>query len=189
MVACTWIQNNIYENIDISIKKFKISNLAGSKNINNAFGHLFRQKIHHNQDVFKDFPIIFFRSSAQKPYIKDYGNNPLIPIDLSKKIILFETFQFSIVIENSRQDNYFTEKLIDCLITKTIPIYYGCLNIDDFFDTSGWIILDNDDLNELCDRLKLLSEDYYEKFSDTIEKNYNTAKSYADFYVNLCNAK
>jgi hypothetical protein len=63
----------------------------------------------------------------------------------SSKIEIFETYMFSIVIENSRQIHYFTEKIIDCLLTKTIPIYYGCPNISDYFDTSGWIILETRD--------------------------------------------
>ena len=35
----------------------------------------------------------------------------------------FETAKFHISVENSRQKNYFTEKIIDCFASKTVPIY------------------------------------------------------------------
>jgi hypothetical protein len=35
----------------------------------------------------------------------------------------FANYRFSIVIENSRVNNYFTDKLVDCFATGTIPIY------------------------------------------------------------------
>ena len=51
---------------------------------------------------------------------------------------------FSIVIENATYPNMFTEKITDCFMTGTIPIYYGISNIGDYFDTNGIIILDDD---------------------------------------------
>ena len=43
-------------------------------------------------------------------------------------------YEFSIAIENSVEEDYFTEKLTDCILTDTTPIYYGCPNIDRFFE-------------------------------------------------------
>jgi hypothetical protein len=113
--------------------------------------------------------------------LQDISNNLLLPND--NKLNLFKEFQFSIVIENSQQSNYFTEKLVDCLITKTIPIYWGCPNISDYFDTVGWIIFS--DINDLKHRLLLLDNTYYSKYTEVINKNYETAKLYTDFHVNL----
>ena len=44
---------------------------------------------------------------------------------------------------------YFTEKLIDALITKTVPIYWGAPYIGDFYDNRG--IIHFEDENELVD--------------------------------------
>jgi len=38
----------------------------------------------------------------------------------------------------------FTEKITDCFMTGTIPIYYGIKNIGDYFNTDGIIILTDD---------------------------------------------
>jgi len=69
---------------------------------------------------------------------------------------------------------------LDCLITKTIPIYWGCPNISEFFDTTGWIFFDG--VSDLREKVRALTPDYYSKYTDVIEKNYNTALEYADFY-------
>jgi hypothetical protein len=42
-------------------------------------------------------------------------------------------YAFTIVIENTTHDHYFTEKLINPLIYNTIPIYWGCKKVDEYF--------------------------------------------------------
>eukprot|EP00960_Hanusia_phi_P028820 747607-Hanusia_phi.AAC.5 len=44
---------------------------------------------------------------------------------ISDKQVTLVPYMFSFAIENSRYDTYFTEKLIDCFITGTVPIYWG----------------------------------------------------------------
>jgi hypothetical protein len=43
------------------------------------------------------------------------------------------------VIENVRENNYFSEKLLDAVFCETVPIYWGCPNIDRFIDPEGLI--------------------------------------------------
>ena len=50
---------------------------------------------------------------------------------------------FSIVVENDFTDNYFSEKILDCFATKTVPIYIGSKNIKNFFDMGGIIFYEN----------------------------------------------
>ena len=42
-------------------------------------------------------------------------------------------YAFTIAIENTCHDHYFTEKIINPLIYNTIPIYWGCKKIDEYF--------------------------------------------------------
>ncbi|WP_170347847.1 MULTISPECIES: hypothetical protein [Ruegeria] len=49
-------------------------------------------------------------------------------------------YRYSVVIENVREKNYFSEKLTDAILCSSVPIYWGCPNIGDFFDTSGMIL-------------------------------------------------
>lgn len=48
-------------------------------------------------------------------------------------------FMFSIAMENAASDHYFSEKLIDCLLLNTVPIYYGCHGIGEKFDPRGML--------------------------------------------------
>jgi hypothetical protein len=102
---------------------------------------------------------------------------------------LFEKHQFSIVIENTREKNYFSEKLMDCIITKTIPIYYGCENIGDYFNTKGWILLKDEQnfLQELYAQLHTLNDTYYMTHYSIVEENYETAILLANEQTNFVN--
>jgi len=88
----------------------------------------------------------------------------------------FESAMFHIAAENSRQKNYFTEKIIDCFASKTIPIYYGCPNLSSFFNMDGVITFsDVKDLNTIFDTI---NEDYYNSRKEAIEDNYQVAKKF-----------
>ena len=177
----SWISLN---NVDISKKQFKISSVSGSKRIGESRGHVLRQVLYHHQHLFHEVPMTWYRSKLQIPHLIDYGNNPL----LSSKDELFDEFQFALAIENSKETNYFTEKLMDCLLTKTIPLYWGCPNIAEYFDTTGWIILETESVEEFLEKCRTLTSDYYSTYTNIIEKNYETAKQYIHFIDNLNNA-
>jgi hypothetical protein len=187
--ACSWISGNHFRSLDLSKKQFQISCLTGSKHLTE--GHTFRLNLYYYQTQIQEqieVPITWFRSSAGE-ILPEVTKNPII---LEDKFPLFENYQYSFVIENSSQENYFTEKLIDCLITKTIPIYYGCPNIKDYFDTTGWIILTEKDpfhrLNEFIFKWKATNytKDSYTNFQAPIEKNFDTCiKSYLGFYTRI----
>ena len=61
-----------------------------------------------------------------------YGYTPI-----ENKQIALKDYMFSLVIENDRTDNWFTEKLIDCMVSGTVPIYWGCGNVGEFFNKRG----------------------------------------------------
>lgn len=67
-----------------------------------------------------------------------FGNK----IDVRSGVSAFEgyaPYKYSIIVENERAEGYFTEKLIDCFSVGTIPIYFGCKNIDEYFEDHGVI--------------------------------------------------
>lgn len=58
------------------------------------------------------------------------GYNPV-----EYKLDALKDYQYSIVIENERTEGFFTEKIIDCFVTGTIPIYWGDPTLGkEFFD-------------------------------------------------------
>lgn len=51
-------------------------------------------------------------------------------------------YKYSIAIENSSYPHYWTEKIADCFLSWTMPIYYGCSNITSYFPSESMIIID-----------------------------------------------
>ena len=110
----------------------------------------------------------FYYSSKRPPKPSQIDCNDKI-FEYESKNLLFDSM-FTICIENIREYNYFTEKIIDAFSTYTIPIYYGCPNIGDYFDANGIIIVETiQDLYDCC--LNLSSKDYYEKMNSIINNN------------------
>jgi hypothetical protein len=107
------------------------------------------------------------------PIVDTYGNG-YIAID--KKIDVLKNYMFSVVIENEKRDYLFTEKLIDCFLTGTIPIYRGCPSISKFFDIDGFFIFDT--IEELEIILNSINEDVYYKKMDFLKKNLELSKKY-----------
>lgn len=81
-----------------------------------------------------------------------------------------DDYRFSVAIENSIQDCYFTEKLLDCFATKTVPIYWGAKSISKFFNTDGVIFFETKE--ELQSILQSLTEEKYESMLDAVNENF-----------------
>ena len=89
---------------------------------------------------------------------------------------------FSFVIENATYSNMFTEKITDCFMTGTIPIYYGMNNIGDFFNLDGIIIL-----NENFKVEDLSFDLYYSKIKsvkENLQKSENLLVAEDYIYLN-----
>lgn len=102
------------------------------------------------------------------------------PPRIESKNTLFENAKYHIVVENTSKQNWVTEKVIDCFATKTIPIYWGCPNIGEFFNDKGIIQFNN--IDELDKILNNLTPDFYDSVYDILEENYEKSKQYYDFH-------
>ena len=91
--------------------------------------------------------------------------------DLSRKEDGMKDYMFSISVENAVYDTYFTEKLTDCFATGTIPVFYGCKGVTEYFNEDGIIFLD-----ESFDVSILTEELYYTKI-DAIQDNFERANN------------
>jgi len=111
--------------------------------------------------------------NAIKEVADIYGNgyNPI-----NYKLESLRNYRYQIVVENVKKDFWFTEKLIDCFVTGTIPIYYGCPSIHEFFDINGLITFNNTD--ELKHKIANLNSDYYNSKIESIKINFKIAQEY-----------
>ena len=97
--------------------------------------------------------------------------------DIIGKIEGLKDYKFSIAIENGIHDNYFTEKILDCFLTGTIPIYRGPKNIGDFFDINGIITFET--VDELINIVNTLTDNEYQNRIKSIENNFGLAKKFS----------
>lgn len=88
------------------------------------------------------------------------------------------TSQFVLVIENSRHKNYFTEKLLDALLAGCVPVYWGCPNLEEYFDVTG-IVQVHGGLDELISACSRLDGALYESSQSAKARNFELAKQYA----------
>ena len=176
------LPNELPIDYEIKNKNFKVSMLCGDKNW--CPGHKIRREFWLNQDKIT-IPKNFYYSlknntintGGTRKEIPIYENNLQIKHDIDKTECFIDSM-FHIAIENNKSNNYFTEKLIDCIISKTIPIYYGCPNIGDYFNIKGFIIINSiDDI----DKINNLNEKYYFDNLKYVEENYNKLISMSSF--------
>ena len=169
-------------------KKFECSFLC-SFHARELDGYKIRKEIWllalKNAELIKN-PINFYSSprmiipNAPDWYLErflPFTDNPL-PND--SKDVLFSS-QFHLSIESTKVKNYFTEKLIDALITKTVPIYWGCSNIGEFFNEKG--ILQVTSTQDMVDKINELTPETYESMLPYIEENFEIAKKYASSFA------
>lgn len=112
--------------------------------------------------------------SKLKRNIDYYGS--ITGTRIADKKVGLEPYMFSIAVENCKQDGYFTEKILDCFATKTVPIYWGDDSIKEFFNTDGIITFKSvEDLSLIIDNL---DTDTYLKMVDAIEDNFKKIDNY-----------
>jgi len=92
-------------------------------------------------------------------------------------------YRFAVVIENYRDNIYFTEKICNCFANKTIPIYYGAKDIDRFFDGAGIIHVQN--VYDIPGIVKHILDngpkELYERLKPAVNRNYELVQDYICF--------
>jgi len=93
-------------------------------------------------------------------------------------------YRFAVVIENYIEDWWWTEKINNCFLCKTIPIYIGARKIGKIFDEEGIIKANN--ILDILDILEHMDfEKEYNKRKKAIEYNYIVAQKYMNVFDNL----
>lgn len=87
------------------------------------------------------------------------------------------SYRFSVIMENFVDDAYFTEKILNCFATGTVPIYRGAKKIADFFDQDGIIAWESEE-QLTRDILPSLSAKAYDSRRIAIERNFEQSKQY-----------
>ncbi len=76
---------------------------------------------------------------------------------------VFSPSKYALVIENEVAPYYWSEKFSDAILCYSMPIYFGCPNIGDFFPQGSYIEIDITKSSAIDDLINILQSDYYER--------------------------
>lgn len=167
----TWWVNKSYDElkaITYPEKTKKVSCVVSSKHVHRA---------NYVKSLFKtESPIDLYGRGHDKTY---YGNNYKGSLDYDGKCKLrgLVDYEYSVVLENSKQKNYFTEKLADTYLSWCVPIYWGCPNIIDLFPENSYHLVNTnhenpiEEINEIINRS--VDVDALSKARELILEKYN----------------
>ena len=192
----SWCENNIEylktnfkyvftHDLELTRKSdiFKLTQCSGKSFIDLKDGHIYKKNklvsmIASNKTMCQEH---VYRQEMIRKYSGQCDHFGRGFKELANVLDGLKEYCFSFVFENATYSNMFTEKITNCFMSGTIPIYYGMCNIDEFFNPDGIIILNDDfDVNEL-------SFDLYKIKFDAIIDNFERAKALltAEDYIYL----
>ncbi len=123
-------------------KKNIMSLMVSEKN--SAPGHKYRHKL--VQAILKtDLPIDIW-GAGTKFYNKSGDTRIKTSFTWDEYgIVMLEPYKFHIAIENFTTPHYLSEKILNCFICNTMPIYWGCRNIDNYVPKENIIFLSKEE--------------------------------------------
>jgi len=84
----------------------------------------------------------YLNKIKELPFVHLYGRG-INPIESKWEVL--KNSKYAIAYENFQNDYYWTEKIVDCYLSYSMPIYFGCNLIDNFFPKNSYIQLDPKD--------------------------------------------
>lgn len=148
------------EMVDCYSKSKNISMVASNKSACQM--HIFRNNIAHSLFLKKLVDVMGKAINGVYVSISDY----------------LYAYRYNIVIENEISEKYFTEKILNCFASKTIPIYFGAKEIGNYFNPNGIVFIEEATEKSVIKAIKCCTERYYVEHIDAIEDNYKRVKKY-----------
>lgn len=156
-LECTEQEDNIVNYLSNNHTKTEkcsivVSNFAGILNDKT----IYHSRVKFVHDILKTDLDVHIYGKGWDEYI---GSDSRIKGEIKNKKGGIDKYKFSIAIENSVEENYFTEKLTDCILLDTTPIYFGCPNINNYFDNIYNLhSLDVEELEDILSKPQLMQD-------------------------------
>ena len=158
--AIPWFVNRTFDELisaEVPVKSKKLSTIVGDAM--DVPGHIKRRKF------------MQYIQNDQSLELDSYG----------KKINFIEDkwdglapYRYSLAIENTSGPDYWTEKIADCFLSWTVPIYYGCTNLEDYFPEESFIRIDIGQPEESLAKIRrIINEDNWERYIPALEEARN----------------
>ena len=118
----------------------------------------------------------------RRKFLQYIQNDKSLELDLyGKKINFIEDkwngvapYKYSLAMENTSGLDYWTEKIADCFLSWTVPIYYGCNNLENYFPKESFIRIDIGQPEESLAKIRrIINEDNWERYIPALEEARN----------------
>ncbi|MFA6570104.1 MAG: glycosyltransferase family 10 [Bacteroidota bacterium] len=78
-------------------------------------------------------------------------------------------YRYSLIFENYSGPDYWSEKLADCFLSGTMPIYYGCTNLTKYFPKESFVSIDLNNPNAISIIKKTINSNLWIRNKKAIE--------------------
>ena len=157
--------------LDYLPKKEQVMSIMVSHK-NDAPGHRYRHKL--VQAILKTNLPIDIWGNGTKFYNKLGDSRVKTDFPWSEINKMYEPYKFHIAIENFTTPYYMSEKVLNCFICSTMPIYWGCQNIGNYINNENIISLTkNLDKDEDLDKKITKDIELLKNICDNPDKYYN----------------
>lgn len=109
----------------------------------------------------------FLEKIKDLPFLELYGRG-INPVDDKWEVL--SKSKYAIAYENFQSDYYWTEKIIDCYLSFTMPLYFGCNAIERFFPKDSFIQIDPKDKHIKLFLKEIVTSKKWEENLDAITK-------------------
>lgn len=157
-------------------KKFSVSTVVGGKKDPVMPGYAMRHNLWHKRKQITIPRAFYLSGTASFPHIfvpYDKANYETNLILGKSKEPLFDSM-FHIAIENTSIKNYISEKLLDCIQSWTVPIYYGCTNIEEYFNPDGMFRVNS--VQEIIKVCNSLTKSTYHSMLPAMKENFDISE-------------
>ena len=100
-------------------------------------------------------------------------NSVINDYDIMGKVIAIAPYYFTVIIPNTKIDDWFSDQMTDAMCVGTIPVFCGCRNVANYFNANG--IIQFDAVEELGKILPTLTKELYLSKMDAVRQNYEKA--------------
>ena len=109
----------------------------------------------------------FLDKIKELPFVDLYGRG-INPID--DKWNVLSSSKYAIAYENFQNDYYWTEKIADCFLSYTMPLYFGCNSVGNYFPKDSFIQIDPKDKHIDLFLKEIVASTKWEENLDAITK-------------------
>jgi len=162
-----------YNNIEWHLSKNVSELLSMTFNKNKSLSAILSDKYYDTGHVKR---VDFVKALEQHMNVDVYGSNVFDykhycgPLPIHEKDNGLFPYKYHFNAERNRIRNYFSEKLIDAILSETLCFYWGCPNVADYIDERAFVVLDLDDIEGSIEKVKTMIEnDEWSKRIDIIK--------------------